>query len=325
MISRSRTPHWAAFATAVTVFLVQPTLAASQITSAEAARPSAHYNTWQWNVAGDQLHRGSTTTNMISDAVGSIAGDRNIDFAAFQELCSNQYHEITSDLASVGWPTGTSYARFGGESSDAPGCGSGTTFGVGIFSKAQLGTADYWGLPTSGTYNGHWLVCAPLVAKPHVRFCGVHITAGSEAASQISFVLSKIENYRADGDTVIISGDFNTQPNASRLSTFGSKYTELDSQDSSCSGYGEWSSTGTEISTSCATSSTCSASDRGGCAKIDLTFVRTDELSSATAFSADALSIPINCPEAPATTQYVAGSCSDHRVVTGDVSVFTAP
>ncbi|MGW1059535.1 endonuclease/exonuclease/phosphatase family protein [Micromonospora rubida] len=74
---------------------------------------------------------------------------------------------------------------------------------------------------------------------------------------------------------------------------------ELDDLDSRCVGYGE---------------TTVGAGSTGGLCglgnKIDLIFVRENRLAGS--YTADSLAIPTTC---------TIGACSDHRVVTGTVTV----
>jgi hypothetical protein len=77
-------------------------------------------------------------------------------------------------------------------------------------------------------------------------------------------------------------------------------------------GYGEWTATGTPGATP-----PCSTTQPQ--AKIDLMFVRENRLAGS--YSGDSLSISTACSGIAATANYPAGSCSDHRVIIGTVTV----
>lgn len=303
-----------------------------------AAVTSATYNVWQWNVAGNTLHDGSTTDGMVSAAVSSIV-NRNAAFASFNELCWGQYKAIQAGLKSAGWPADTTnYSRFAASLEPTAGiCNGNEEFGNAIFSKQPLGSAARFTLPSDGRPEQRNLLCDNLVALPRVRFCTTHITTSNAIAAngqpdnvnQLNYVLTQVEAYRSAGDTVIIAGDFNAQPNYGRLNNWYAAslatvnnggntghYRELDDNDSgNCPGYGEWTATGTPGSTP-----PCSATQPQ--AKIDLIFVREDRLAGA--YSGDSLSISTACSGIPATADYPAGSCSDHRILIGTAPVLTS-
>lgn len=79
-------------------------------------------------------------------------------------------------------------------------------------------------LPDDGRAEKRKLLCAPLEARPHLRFCTTHITTldkkinGVEInVQQLDAVRARVKAWHAAGDTVIIAGDFNAQPNYERL------------------------------------------------------------------------------------------------------------
>ena len=98
---------------------------------------------------------------------------------------------------------------------------------------------------------------------------------------------------------------------------------ELDDADlAHCPGYGDWTATGPAGSAPPCSggSAICQPGEATGCAKIDLAFVREDDIAGP--YSADATAIPATCPEVPEKPGvYSAGSCSDHRVLTGTIVV----
>ncbi|MFI1016359.1 endonuclease/exonuclease/phosphatase family protein [Streptomyces sp. NPDC020965] len=311
MRHRSRTATLLAALSALLLPLL-PTATAQ----ADALGPKT-YNVWHWNVAGDKIHDGATGNGLISQAASSIV-NRAADFAAFNELCQNQFDALIRDLRTRAWPQDPqNFARF--EPSRQPGNASvcqGGAFGNAIFSKRPLGTADRLALPHDGTAEQRNMLCAPLVDGSGTRFCTTHITTSqTHNVSQLTFVRDRLESYHTAGETALIAGDFNAQPNYGRLNSYYSpslnvpnnpnntgQYRELDDNDSAnCVGYGEWTAEGTP-----GTAPPC-----GTKAKIDLIFVR--ESAIAGPYSADSLSISTSCTGVTA--------CSDHRILTGTVTV----
>ncbi|WP_328465576.1 endonuclease/exonuclease/phosphatase family protein [Actinoplanes sp. NBC_00393] len=299
-----------------------------------SAAANVKYTMWVWNVAGAKLHGGSTTNGLIDAAASSIK-NRAADFVAFNEICEGQYYALIARLRELNYPTDeTNFARFT-PSSNAEGCapGAGNTqpFGNAVFSRFPLGGAQRWTLPSDGTAEKLSLTCVAPTAQPKMHFCTTHITTSNETASngkkhnenQLDFVLGRMEAYNSAGDTAIIGGDFNAQPNYGRLNNWYSPtlnvannngntgaYRELDDNDSgNCLGYGEWTATGTHPATP-----PC-----GGLSKIDLIFARQSRLVGA--YSGDSLNISTACSGVPATSAYPAGSCSDHRIVIGTATV----
>ncbi|WP_255955351.1 endonuclease/exonuclease/phosphatase family protein [Streptomyces odontomachi] len=283
---------------------------------ADASGPQT-YVVWQWNVAGDVIHEGSTGDGLITAAASSIL-NRSADFASFNELCESQYDALIAELRTRDWPQDPdNFARF--EASRQPGNPSvcrGGAFGNAIFSKRPLGTADRLKLPDDGSVEKRNMLCAPLVDGSGTRFCTTHITTNqSYNVSQLEFVRNQLETYHAAGETPLIAGDFNAQPHYGRLNDFYAasldvpnnpnntgQYRELDDNDpGNCIGYGEWTSEGTP-----GAPPPC-----GGKAKIDLIFVRESDLAGS--YSGDSLSISTACSGV--------AECSDHRIVIGTVTV----
>lgn len=286
-----------------------------------SAAVTATYNLWQWNVAGWKMHGGSATDGMVEVAAASIV-NRNADFAAFNELCWDQYRALQNELRERGWPQDTAnFSRW--EPHHSTVCG-GQAFGIAIFSRQPLGAANRYTLPDDLNENDvrHKLLCAPLASRPHLRFCTTHITTSNEVIGgtkineqQLAVVQDKLEAFHAAGDTALIAGDFNARPNYGRLNNWYSPsldvphngnntghYRELDDTDPVCLGYGETTITAANTDSPCGTG-----------VKIDLMFVREDRLAGG--YSADALGTGANCS---------GRQCSDHRALTGRVTVTVA-
>lgn len=298
-----------------------------------SAATNVTYNFWVWNVAGVTMHNGSTSDGLIDAAASSIV-NRDADFVVLNEICQGQYNALVTRLRALGYPNDDSnFARFtaGRDSATClPGSGS-EPYGNAIFSKHALNGAQRWTLPSDGSDDPRTLTCVAPTAQPKMHFCGTHITTSNEIAAngkahnvnQLDYALARMEAYNTAGDTAVIAGDFNGQPHYGRLNNWYSPtlnvannngntgaYRELDDNDSgNCLGYGEWTATGTPGATP-----PC-----GGSAKIDLIFARQNRLVGS--YSGDSLSISTACSGIPATTAYPAGSCSDHRIVTGTATL----
>lgn len=289
-------------------------------TSAQAADATSPktYNVWQWNVAGHTIHKGSLDTGMVGAAAGSIVY-RAADFAAVNELCENQYTALVGELRDRDWPQDeTNFARFEpSRQAGNPSVCDGKAFGNAIFSRLPLGGADRITLPDDGSVEKRNMLCAGLTDGSPTRFCATHITINQDVNdAQLEAVRLKLEEYHTAGDTVLIAGDFNAQPNYARLNSFYSaslntpgnpnnkgQYRELDDNDADhCPGYGEWTVEGGGTSLSC-----------GPNAKLDMIFVRESALAGP--YSADSLGISTGCTNVPDN------ACSDHRVLTGTVTV----
>ena len=278
------------------------------------ATTTATYSVLTWNVAGWAMHAGSTTDGLVTTISTSIQ-DSGAQLVALNELCEDQYRALVARLRAAGWPDDpTDFARFEPHGPDY--CG-GQAFGVAIFSTVPLGAASRYVLPSDGTPEGRRLLCAPLASRLHLRFCTSHVTwvndivNGQRAtATQLNEVLSRLESFNDAGDTVLLAGDLNAQPQFQRLNAWYSSavataqnasntgaYRELDDTDPRCPGYGETTTPGT----------------RGGLCgqspKIDMIFVRANRIVGS--YSADSLAIP-SCGDIP---------CSDHRMLFGTVRV----
>ncbi|MFI2380588.1 endonuclease/exonuclease/phosphatase family protein [Streptomyces sp. NPDC018964] len=297
--------------------------------AAETTSPKT-YNIWQWNVAGNKLNAGSVTSGMVDGAVSSIVY-RNADFAAFNELCANQWRALVTQLRAANWPDDhDNFGRFeASRTADDPDVCGGEAFGNAIFSKRPLGTADRIELPDDGTDEKRNLLCAPLLADSATRFCTTHITVASDAdkLKQLQDVQGRLDAWVNAGQTVMIAGDFNVQPHYPSLDTFYSAtletginggnrglFRELDDTDPvktelpSCLGYGEWT----------ADDKTVSQSPCKTMRKIDMLFVSEAALAGPDSYSADSLAISTACDR---TDKSPDGRCSDHRILIGTATV----
>ncbi|GAB1643618.1 endonuclease/exonuclease/phosphatase family protein [Krasilnikovia sp. MM14-A1259] len=278
------------------------------------AAATATYTAWTWNVAGWKIHRGSATDGLI-DVIGDSIRNRSANFAALNELCWSQYKAVQANLRNSGWPQDVeNFSRFEPHRSD--GCG-GEAFGLAIFSKAPLGPAGRYTLSSDGKPEARKLLCATLEKGPRVRFCTTHITPSNDVINgkkinetELAEVRQRLESFEADGDTVLIAGDFNSQPNYGRLNDWYAPslnvanndqntgaYRELDDTDGRCPGYGEGS-------TADNTDGLCGQSK-----KIDLIFARENRIQGS--YEGDSLAISSKCGKA----------CSDHNIVIGTVTV----
>ncbi|MEU4424357.1 endonuclease/exonuclease/phosphatase family protein [Actinoplanes sp. NPDC024001] len=299
-----------------------------------SAAVNATYKIWVWNIAGAKMHFGSTTNGLIDAAASSIM-NRDADFVALNEICEGQYHALIARLRELNYPADESnFARFTASNNAVDRCAPGDATqpgGNAVFSRFPLNGAQRWTLPSDTSAEQRNLTCVSPTAQPKAHFCTTHITTNNNTApngnkynaNQLDFVLGKMEAFHSAGDTAIIGGDFNAQPHYPRLNNWYSSslnvannnantgaYRELDDNDSgNCLGYGEWTATGTP-----GAPPPC-----GGSAKIDLIFARQSRLVGA--YSGDSLSISTACSGIPATADYPAGSCSDHRIVIGQATV----
>ncbi len=290
---------------------------------------------WTWNVAGNAIHRGSTTDGMVVAAASSII-DRGADFVVVTEVCRQQYDALQHELVAADWPqVDTGFSRF----TEHVGAGSsycgGQPYGIGLFVRTAVLGVDRYTLPQDDRTELRRLVCLQTQDRPAARLCGTHITPSSAyAAPQLDRVRSIADGYRSQGLTPVVAGDFNAAPHYGRMNGWYAPsadspanphnvgdYRELDDDDpGDCDGYGEWTASGAPGGANpCSGSGTCDATAVAGCAKIDMIFVPEDRIAGA--YSGDALPIPTTCPAVPATTGYAVGSCSDHRILVGTVPV----
>lgn len=281
-----------------------------------AATVDTTYRVWTWNVAGWAMHRGSTTNGLIPVLSNSIRA-QGAHFAALNELCLGQHDAIRRNLRDSGWPQDReNFARF--EVTNPAAC-NGQGVGIALFSKAPLGGSSRYTLPDDGRPENRKLLCAPLLNRPHMRFCTTHITTSNEVIDgekinkrQLNYVRDRLEAFHSAGDTVIIAGDFNAQPDYGRLDGWYSTsldvpnnrnntgvYRELDDTEPTCAGYGE-----TTVAPGNTEGPPCSPGK-----KIDLIFAREDRVIGA--YTADSLAISTAC----------GGPCSNHRILTGTVTL----
>lgn len=295
---------------AALVLLLMP-LTACRATASETTAATVTATVWSWNVSGWVIHRASATTGLVPVVTSSIQ-DLDADLVALNEVCWDQYQAIEADLRASGWPrsetAGSEFSWF--EPQHDTIC-NGKSFGLAIFSRAPLGTADRYVLSVDPDDQGERrkLLCAPVAGK-RLRFCTTHISPYGVLRTQLVEVRTRVEAFRDAGDTVLIAGDFNTEPHHDRLDPWyadtlatvhnrGNRghYRELDDTDPACPGYGE---------------GTTGNSDGGACgrgSKIDLIFAPRDRIVGA--YRADSLPISTACGR----------PCSDHRIVYGTVTV----
>jgi endonuclease/exonuclease/phosphatase family metal-dependent hydrolase len=304
------------------VAFVLAVAAASPATAAAPPPITASYTVWSWNVSGWEINGASTTNRMVDSAVASIQ-NRGAQFVVLNELCWQQYKEIQSRLAAAGWPQdATNFSRFEKQRGDK--CKN-QLFGVAIFSKFPLGPVESVTLPQDQSDEQRKLLCAPLVAQPHLRFCGTHVSPsqkplqgqaeGNANLAQLQTILGRLEQQNANGDTTLIAGDFNAEPDFGRLDDWydselvtdynklnRGQYRELDDTEATCPGYGE-ATTENNIDGAC---------DQPK--KIDFIWVRKNHLAGP--YSEDSLAISHSCTSRTGDT-----ACSDHRIITGTVKV----
>ncbi|MEU6743377.1 endonuclease/exonuclease/phosphatase family protein [Streptosporangium sandarakinum] len=280
-----------------------------------ASRATTSYRVLHWNVAGNTMHRGSTSDGLVTSIVDSIRGDGAV-LVSLNELCLQQYDALISALRAAKWPADPeNFARFAPTVPGRSGgpCG-GKDYGIGMFSKQPLGGAARLTLPSDGG-EPRKLMCAALRDRPRVRFCTTHATfVDAYRLPQLQAIFGQVDAYRANGDQVILAGDFNVSPDFGRMDRFYSSqvntpynrnntghYREVDDSDPvNCPGYGE---------------TTIEANNGGGpCgkgSKIDMIFVHEDDYV-ASASTGDAKPSPRSCGGA---------ACSDHRVLIGQVAL----
>ncbi|GIJ59376.1 endonuclease/exonuclease/phosphatase family protein [Virgisporangium aurantiacum] len=282
-------------------------LPAAPVAAASAAAENVTTTVWQWNVSGWVIHRNSTTDGLIPALTASIR-NRNATFVALNEICWDQYKAVQADLAASGWPDTSNFSRFEAQLDTV--C-NGDPFGLAIFSKAPLGTADRFTLTAEPRDNGELrkLLCAPVTGK-RLRLCTTHLTPYGMVNTQLNEVRARVEAFEDAGDTVILTGDFNTEPSYDRLNSWYAasanttinpgnwgRHRELDDTDPVCLGYGE---------------GTTNRTDNGACglgSKIDLIFVPENRIVGS--YFGDSLTISTACGK----------PCSDHRIVYGTVTL----
>src|SRR5690606_33724213 len=111
--------------------------------------------------------------------------------------------------------------------------------------------AQRFDLPRPGRFP-RTMVCARLRHLAHMRFCGTHLTHLAGTPEQLAAVLRRLEQYNANGDTVLFAGDLNMRPPEPAMNTIYAasantrfngdnrgRYRELDDRDPICLGYGE--------------------------------------------------------------------------------------
>lgn len=258
------------------------------------------YRVLHWNIAGGKEH--NCRLDGIKRAVVRIASERDIDFIGLNEVCPNQYAAIRDTLERR-WGKQRTFSAFV----------RGGRVGNAIFSRFALKdiTRQEIGEDRYGKRN---LLCGKVRDLPHLRFCSTHLSPNSRARTQLDRVFNRLETWwRQRNDTVILSGDFNLEPNDRAFNDVYApganhprnnpnnhgRYRELDDADKEhCRGYGERSVPRT------------GGGPCGEGRRIDLIFTRANRIVDNRYFS-NSLNIPSDCT----------GVCSDHRPVIGQVRV----
>ncbi|MFB4264657.1 endonuclease/exonuclease/phosphatase family protein [Nonomuraea sp. GTA35] len=284
-----------------------------------SASSTATYQIWHWNIAGHGYHLGSTTDGILQAMGGSISG-RNPHFVSVNEICHSQYDAMIDYLQKIGWPQNPlNFARYEPmRPADGSSYCAGTGIGQALFSRFPLGPTERHTLPYDGSDKQRKLLCAPIATRTRVKFCTTHLTFDrAYQAAQLTYVRDILDRDHAQGDTVLIAGDFNVQPGDALLDTWyhpgvdtvnnannSGRYHELDDQDSKCPGWGE--------------QTTESSPTLGACGqprKVDLIFAAADRLVS---YSADSQPIGHLCGANRDK------ACSDHRMVNAFATVTVA-
>lgn len=282
-----------------------------------ALTSSSSYAVWHWNIAGYKMNKGSTTNGLTATAKSSIVA-RNAQLVSFNEMCESQYLNMKSRLKDAQWPKSSAFSAFVTSKKDA--C-KGKPYGNAIFIKAGVSDVKRYTLPSDGRPEHRTMVCA-LVKGTKDRFCTVHITPSNDLVSgqaanvrQLNAARTILEDFYKQGERVIIAGDFNAQPDYSRLNNWYAaslktavnsnntgQYREVDDKDTRhCNGYGEITAMSSTEKTPCGSKNK----------KIDLIFVRENQVSD---YTGDSLSIAKKCGASKNQ------ACSDHRILLGYVT-----
>ena len=303
--------------------VVFATIGVALLSHSSAAVPGASgvtYNVWTWNIAGEKINKGKTTTGVTRTAANSIVS-RDVQLASFNEICKDQYNDVVKRLKNAKWSNASRFSYFAMAVKTKSSC-RGHGGGNAIFVKAGLSNVTVTKLADDIAKERRNLVCA-MIGKTSDTFCTTHITIQTNLVKltatdtpqpanvvQLAQVNAKLEQYYNSGRRVIIAGDFNSQPSYGRLNGWyapsvstpangnnSGAYREIDDLDARCPGYGERTENTNDKATPCPSGS-----------KIDLIFFRENLVSS---YSADALTISNNCS---------GRACSDHDILTGHVT-----
>ncbi len=291
------------------------------------AEENVPFNVWHWNVAGHTIHEGKTNTGVLEHAVTSIL-NREADLVSFNEVCRGQYNKLITLLDAANWPASSDFARFAATREPKPGiCNGNEEFGHALFSRHNLGSSQQYELPYDGTAPRK-LLCAPLEAMPHMKFCSVHITTGprepgapDNRPAQLNYMLDILNGFHAAGQTYIVAGDYNVQPHFTHLDRYYAPslntevnrnntgaHRELDDRDTRCPGYGEETSSVTpETAPPCGTATE-------NLTKLDLIMARESKIVGS--YTGDAVDVPKDC-----VVNVDKEACSDHRVTVGTVTL----
>jgi endonuclease/exonuclease/phosphatase family metal-dependent hydrolase len=190
------------------------------------ARNWPHPRFVTYNVCGGvcAIYQGSKTAwrDTMIDAIDHW----DADLVTFQEMCYGQWTLLRDTLANRA--SGPAYDSVWGAALPAnPGCqkwGSDTRYGLATFSKGGSGTIDNGSrsvvmLPNPSGGEQRILLCArTTVGGRGVRACNTHIDyRGRDPETQIAQVAALTRGYAAQGEPVVLGGDFNVLPKDARL------------------------------------------------------------------------------------------------------------
>ncbi|MFC7532054.1 endonuclease/exonuclease/phosphatase family protein [Actinoplanes sp. GCM10030250] len=289
---------------AVLALVLSPLVAAPPAT---AGAVTETLTVWQWNVAGWVMNGGSATNGMVDAAVESILY-RDADVVALNEICWGQYLEIQKRLAAAGWPESTNFYRF---ATAWPKHCAGDAYGNAMFSKQPLGATNWITLTQEPADEGETrnLLCAPVLGK-RLRYCVTHLSPYASVTAQAEEVRGQVEAWEDAGETVVIAGDFNSEPGTERMDSWYAssadtehnpgnrgRHRELDDRGAVCPGYGD---------------ATTYRTDDGACGtgvKIDLIFVPENRIVGG--YYGDSVGLVTSCGR----------PCSDHRIIYGRVTL----
>jgi len=170
-------------------------------------RPPTHRQTYlQYNLCGNACNSGAL--GVITDLVRSIrqAGPFVV---MLNEVCENQYAELTAELASYKGrfdPTG-------------PRCRNGARYGNAILARAtELDLIGSWLLPSPVPDETRRLMC--LRTPPtdgSLVLCITHLSNGDGNLGPQVTAVAELLNGLSDGSPIVLGGDFNIDPADRRM------------------------------------------------------------------------------------------------------------
>jgi endonuclease/exonuclease/phosphatase family metal-dependent hydrolase len=180
-------------------------------------------------MAGGNKHYGES--DATADALVKSIIDRGIDFAFLQETCKSMTDRLRLKLAShhydvVFEPTWKKCKRRVTEISPRPPfvrhrIVDGSAFGIGIVARRRhflwLGTTPFV-LPHGGVQETRKLLCLHVEIPRPIVACSTHLTAfagkknDKSRREQTEMIARILETATANGDAVLLGGDFNMEP-----------------------------------------------------------------------------------------------------------------